>query len=807
MPLQPSVPQPQPPAGSSTASSYLYNQHQHHQLHPNSQPQHVHQHPIYSHPISSHSRSSLSLSYAPGPSSSSGPAPPRPSYPQHHQQSFRRSSDEYTPGVDVAAWVKGSTTIPAPEQGTSRAHSLKGNAVNTSSKLSMVAAGGIAGIAGPATSSPAVTHLSKSHNAPPPAHSYYHQHGRSDSHSSIEYPFNLAGPETLADPYDEGWRAQEAQAARGWGTGSKGPAYVFPVLDRASVTEHLSSHHHHQTVPPMMSYGLPAHSPSSSLRQSGSAAAGPSVSAMQEFAGGGTSGTSHSAASPLEPPLPSHNNNNNGSSHDPASSGPTLDVYNSQPYGHHLPPPLDEYHHPPPPPSRSYPTTLRFPQPYPSGDHGHYTIPPPHTTTVPGIPEHVPVSTRASISSNSSSTMHSHSPPTYPVTPSHSQSPEQRPSSSFVHTSPTVAHNSVGNSPVVSNHPVSADVSAVVAAQRSSGSPEAAPRLAEPGEELNLIPEDGTGGPSGGKDKQSIFECPGCDLTFTRLSALKQHMLSHTGEKPHACDHCGRRFSLASNLRRHTTTKACKVLKFQAVKENISGAAPSAPPTALLPAAILPTSTPTLAPSSSSNSAAAAPTAVLSPVVQSTVPPASSMIVDAADAPKKDKKRKATSEKPSPRRKRHANFESRWIPRTLALFKNAHLLTSTPPFQFCVYRAKSPSAVAVVNPEDEEEDEPFTRPTLPLHPVRPSMTSRASIRSMDSVGSAVSSGSSSSSSSDGAEVPCDDGSEERDSYEEAPEYPYHPMSWSGKLPGPGMLGGDELVKNPSVARRWMTFKR
>ncbi|KAG8932416.1 hypothetical protein FRC01_014142 [Tulasnella sp. 417] len=797
MPPQQSVPIP-PPAGSSTTSSYLYHQVQHQQLHLNSQP---HQQPIYNLPLSSNSRSSLSLSYAPGPSTSSQinltSAPSRPPYPQHRQSYRQPRADDYTSGVDVAAWVKGSTTIPAPEQGTSRGTvhlpALKGSAVNTSS---LSVAGGITGVAGPATTSSAP--LSNSHIPPPNPH---HYHQRSDSHSSLEYPYNLAGP-TIAGPYDERWNHQEAQA-RGWG--AKGPAlvssaYVFPVLDRTSLTEHPPSHHHHQTIPPMMSYGLPAQSSSSSLRQSGSAAA--AVNTMQEFAGG-TSGTSHSA-SPLD--SSSHNNG----SPDPASA-PTLDVYNSQPYGHHLPP-LDEFHHPPPPPplSRTYPPTLRFPQPYKlSEDSGRYTIPPPQTS-VPAVPEHVPVSTRASISSNSSLTMHSHSPPTYPVTPSHSQSPEQRPSSSFVHTSPTVAHHSIHNSPVVPTTRVSTDVSAVVAAQRLSGSPEAAVRPAEPVEELNLIPEDGTGEPSASKEKQSIFECPGCDLTFTRLSALKQHMLSHTGEKrtlllrffsvqmkAHACDHCGRRFSLASNLRRHTTTKACKVLKFQAVKENISGAPSTAPTTTLLPAAVIPTTASAPTPSTS------AATAVLSPVAPSAVPPP----MMPADAPKKDKKRKATSEKPSPRRKRHANFESRWIPRTLALFKNAHLLTSTPPFQFCVYRAKSPSAVAIASPEDEEEDEPFTRPTLPLHPVRPSMTSRASIRSMDSVGSAVSSGSSSSSSSDGADAPFDDGLEERDSYEEAPEYPYHPMSWSGKLPGPGMLGGDELVKNPSVARRWMTFKR
>ena len=47
-------------------------------------------------------------------------------------------------------------------------------------------------------------------------------------------------------------------------------------------------------------------------------------------------------------------------------------------------------------------------------------------------------------------------------------------------------------------------------------------------DDLNLIPSDGIDGStttgSGGSPaaKASIFECPGCDLTFTRLSALKQ---------------------------------------------------------------------------------------------------------------------------------------------------------------------------------------------------------------------------------------------------------------------------------------------
>ncbi|KAG8988962.1 hypothetical protein FRB90_002468 [Tulasnella sp. 427] len=761
MPLQPSV--PSPPAGSSASSSYLYNQ-PHHQLHLNSQPQQHHQ--LYNHQIPNNSRSSLSLSYAPGPSQPNLSEPTRPSYPQHRHSLSR---DEYTSGVDVASWMR--TSIP-PEQGTSRAIIPLRSKAPSVPRLSVAG-----GITGPATHSSAVSPLSKTQIAPP----QYYQHQRSDSHSSLDYSYPMAAS-TMGAPYAEGsdWRQAEAPT-RGWNNGTKGPggvsgsAYVFPVMDRASLTEHLPSHHHHQSVPPMMSYGLPAQSSSSSLRQSGSAAG-----AHQEFAGGGTPGTSHSAASPLDSSL--HNN----TSHDPASSAQTLDVYNTQVYAHHLPP-LDEFHHPlPPPPSARYPV-LRYPYALPESS-GQYTIPPPHTSA-PTLPDHVPVSTRASISSNSSSTMHSNSPPTYPGTPAHSQSPEHRSSSSFVYTSPSVAHNSIHNSPVVPTVLASPDVSAVLSAQRSSGSPAALPRLPEPVEELNLIPEDGTAAASASsaKEKQTIFECPGCDLTFTRLSALKQHMLSHTGEKPHA-------------------TKACKVLKFQAVKENISGATAAvstASPSALLPAAVIPTSAPLPIASSSSAGSSAAGAAI--GAAAALVP---SGLLSSPEAPKKEKKRKATSEKPSPRRKRHANFETRWIPRTLALFKNAHLLTSTPPFQFCMYKAKPVEDAEVVDPEDNGEPEPFTRPTVPLSPVRPSITSRASIRSVDSVESAESSGSSSSSSDD-AEVPTDDGmeEEERDSFEAAPEYPYHPMSWSGKLPGPGMLGGDELVKNPSHARRWMTFKR
>lgn len=47
--------------------------------------------------------------------------------------------------------------------------------------------------------------------------------------------------------------------------------------------------------------------------------------------------------------------------------------------------------------------------------------------------------------------------------------------------------------------------------------------------------------------------CHICSKTFTN-SKLRQHMLSHTKEKPYECRICSQRFSIRSNLKRHTMT-------------------------------------------------------------------------------------------------------------------------------------------------------------------------------------------------------------------------------------------------------------
>ncbi|KAI8390981.1 uncharacterized protein BYT42DRAFT_610249 [Radiomyces spectabilis] len=52
---------------------------------------------------------------------------------------------------------------------------------------------------------------------------------------------------------------------------------------------------------------------------------------------------------------------------------------------------------------------------------------------------------------------------------------------------------------------------------------------------------------------KKTYVCTYCSKVFTKPSALRPHIYSHTGEKPFACTigGCERRFSVISNLRRH----------------------------------------------------------------------------------------------------------------------------------------------------------------------------------------------------------------------------------------------------------------
>lgn len=117
------------------------------------------------------------------------------------------------------------------------------------------------------------------------------------------------------------------------------------------------------------------------------------------------------------------------------------------------------------------------------------------------------------------------------------------------------------------------------------------------------------------------------------------------------------------------------------------------------------------------------------------------------------------------RRETKHNNNQPWIPLSLVPFKNASILTSN----LAIARFHMPK----------------TTITIPLQPVIPH-------------------GSISSASDDKSPawehlrtngILPERKWEERDSYDEsAPIFPYHPVSWTGRLPGPGLMKVDELVR-------------
>lgn len=64
------------------------------------------------------------------------------------------------------------------------------------------------------------------------------------------------------------------------------------------------------------------------------------------------------------------------------------------------------------------------------------------------------------------------------------------------------------------------------------------------------------GGPGTPKPKtiSRRVPCDQCDATFHSSFYLKQHQLVHTGETPHACTMCSRKFRSKCNLLRHLRT-------------------------------------------------------------------------------------------------------------------------------------------------------------------------------------------------------------------------------------------------------------
>lgn len=57
-------------------------------------------------------------------------------------------------------------------------------------------------------------------------------------------------------------------------------------------------------------------------------------------------------------------------------------------------------------------------------------------------------------------------------------------------------------------------------------------------------------------DPSKIIECSLCNFVCQRPSHLKRHMLMHTGEKPHKCEHCPKSFAQKTDLNRHSSHHA-----------------------------------------------------------------------------------------------------------------------------------------------------------------------------------------------------------------------------------------------------------
>jgi hypothetical protein len=52
----------------------------------------------------------------------------------------------------------------------------------------------------------------------------------------------------------------------------------------------------------------------------------------------------------------------------------------------------------------------------------------------------------------------------------------------------------------------------------------------------------------------STWMCQFCGKRFTRGFSLRNHVKSHTGDRPHACSQCGKAFTRLNDCKRHEKT-------------------------------------------------------------------------------------------------------------------------------------------------------------------------------------------------------------------------------------------------------------
>jgi uncharacterized Zn-finger protein len=56
------------------------------------------------------------------------------------------------------------------------------------------------------------------------------------------------------------------------------------------------------------------------------------------------------------------------------------------------------------------------------------------------------------------------------------------------------------------------------------------------------------------KVENGRWQCPTCHKSFVRKSILRDHKMSHAGERPFNCSECGKGFTRKNDMKRHEKT-------------------------------------------------------------------------------------------------------------------------------------------------------------------------------------------------------------------------------------------------------------